>query len=81
MGWLGLCPNHPIFGSLLRARGFFITLLELQPETSPARSLWDKACISGPHWAIRSRGTALSGALRRVPSQGFGPEGTFRPRL
>jgi hypothetical protein len=26
---LGLCPNHHIYGSLLRARGFFITLLEL----------------------------------------------------
>jgi len=27
MWWLGLCPNHHIFGSLLRARGNFITLL------------------------------------------------------
>jgi len=25
--WLGLCPNHHIYGSLLRARGFLITLL------------------------------------------------------
>jgi hypothetical protein len=26
MWWLGLCPNHHIYGSLLRARGIFITL-------------------------------------------------------
>jgi len=37
--------------------------LEVGPETSPAGSLWDKVCVSGPHWAIRSRGTALSEAL------------------
>jgi len=28
MRWLGLCPNHRIYGSLLRARGLFNTLLE-----------------------------------------------------
>jgi len=27
MWWLGLCPNHHIYDSLLWARGFFITLL------------------------------------------------------
>ena len=27
MWWLGFCPNHHIFGSLLRARGIFITLV------------------------------------------------------
>jgi len=35
MGWLGRCPNHPIFGSLIRARGFFITLLGPDPRGSP----------------------------------------------
>jgi hypothetical protein len=47
----------------VRNQGFFITLLEVRPETSPAGPLWDKGCVSGPHWAIRSRGTALSEAL------------------
>jgi hypothetical protein len=46
----------------LRNQGLLNTLLEVRPETSPAGSLWDKV-RSGPHWAIRSRGTALSGAL------------------
>jgi hypothetical protein len=27
MWWLGLCPNHHIYGSLLRARGILVTLL------------------------------------------------------
>jgi hypothetical protein len=60
---LGQGPNPGIFGSLLRARRFLITLLEVRPETSPAGSLWDKVRVSGLHWAIRSRGTALSEAL------------------
>ena len=28
MWWLGLCPNRHIYGSLLRARGLFMTLLD-----------------------------------------------------
>ena len=59
----GLRP-HPHSCRLLCLRWpLFSSLLEVQPETSPAGSLWDKVRVSGPHGAIRSRGTALSEAL------------------
>jgi len=32
MWWLGLCPTHHTFGSLLRAKGIFITLLGWGPQ-------------------------------------------------
>ena len=28
MWWLGQSPNHHVYGTLLRASGFFITLLD-----------------------------------------------------
>jgi hypothetical protein len=67
MGWLGLCPNHPIYGSLLRARGSFITLLDTDCPALPRLygALWDSLGLSSPaglgdQWAIpRSDASAL----------------------
>ncbi|MCJ7708297.1 MAG: hypothetical protein MUO38_11855 [Anaerolineales bacterium] len=36
MGWLGLRPNHPMYCSLLRARGLFISLLGRTGAPVPA---------------------------------------------
>jgi len=38
MWWLGLCPQHHKYGSLLRARGFFITLLAPRSGSSMRKS-------------------------------------------
>ena len=59
----GLRPHPNMWPIPSVFTGIFSRLLEVRPETSPAGSLWDKVCVSGPHWAIRSRGTALSEAL------------------
>ena len=38
MWWLGPCPNHHIYGTLLRTRGFFITLLVSRSGSSMRKS-------------------------------------------
>jgi hypothetical protein len=67
MWWLGQSPNHHIYGSLLRARGFFITLLDTDCPALPRLygALWDSLGLSSPEglgdqWAIpRSDASAL----------------------
>jgi len=57
MGWLGLRPNHPMYGSLLRARRLFVTpLARLVParvatdnDGSAVRShRWSRVTFSPP---------------------------------
>jgi hypothetical protein len=55
MWWLGQSPNHHIYGSLLRARGFFITLLVSLPRSFlSAKS--DLACCHSTRRANRWTG-------------------------
>jgi len=67
MWWLGRCPNHHIYGSLLRARGFFITLLGL---TLRLRCRRDLEGSHGLDWNGRARSAwedLLCGGGPRVP--------------
>jgi len=53
--WLGLYPNHHIYSSLLRAWGFFITLLQAEPKRGAAHGVQKAPALVVPAQADDGR--------------------------
>jgi hypothetical protein len=66
-------------GSLLRARGFFITLLEAWPKSSNAPEKWGGASPWKLVSRVASREYVGVRAILVMLSQCIFPRGTFRP--
>lgn len=69
MRWLAQSPNHRIYGSLLRARGFFSTLLGTRHLGGSSTAQASQREGAADSWRRVIRGFAR--ALRRVLAAGW----------